>query len=203
MAGRFDLARSELANARSGIGELGFQQASVWMAVFDAMSEMLAGDAAAAERVLEDAERIAIDIGDRWFQSTILVDRAHAVLAQDRAEAAAEVVERIDDVPAPSDMEWRIKRHAARGKLAALRGDADHALHEARTAVALADATEMFTFRADAHRDLAEVASRCGRPAEARAATATALALYDAKENVAAATQLRTRAAVGWIASHQ
>ena len=191
MAGRFELARSDLATAREGIAELGFQQSSVWMAVFDAMAETLAGDAAAAERVLEDAERIAIDIGDRWFQSTILVDRAHAILAQNRPDAAAEAVARIDDVPAPRDMEWRVKRHAARGKLAALQGNPDQALREARAATALADSTEMFTFRADAHRDLAEVATRCHRPEEARAAAATALALYEAKENVAAAAQLQ------------
>ena len=187
MAGRFELARSDLAAARKGIAELGFQQSSIWMAVFDAMAETLAGDAAAAERVLEDAERIAIDIGDRWFQSTILVDRAHAILAQDRPDAAAEAVARIDDVPAPCDMEWRVKRHAARGKLAAIEGDPERALREARAATALADSTEMFTFRADAHRDLAEVATRCHRREEARAAAATALALYEAKENVAAA----------------
>jgi DNA-binding SARP family transcriptional activator len=193
MAGRFELARSELATAREGIAELGFQQSLVWMAVFDAMAETLAGDAAAAERALQDAQRIAIDIGDRWFQSTILVDRAHAVLAQDRPEAAAEAVARIDDVPAPRDMEWRVKRHAARGKLAAVEGDPDRALREARAATALADSTEMFTFRADAHRDLAQVAARSHRPAEARAAAATALALYEAKENVAAAAQLRRR----------
>jgi class 3 adenylate cyclase/tetratricopeptide (TPR) repeat protein len=198
MGGRFELARSELARARGGIAERGFLQSSVWMAVFDAMAEMLAGDAAAAERALEDAERIAIEIGDRWFQSTILVDRAHAILTQDRPSAAAEAVARIDDVPAPSDMEWRVKRHAARGKLAALDGDPDRALREARTAVALVDSTDMFTFRADAHRDLSEVATRCGRHAEARAATAAALVLYETKENVAAAAQLRARVADGW-----
>jgi hypothetical protein len=48
----------------------------------------------------------------------------------------------------------------------------------------------MFTFRADAHRDLAEVAGRCHRQ-EARVAAAAALALYEAKENVAAAAQLQ------------
>ena len=132
MAGRFEVARSELASARSGIAELGFQQSSVWMAVFDAMAEMLVGDAAAAERALDDAERIAVDIGDRWFQSTILVDRAHAVLAQNHRGAAAEAVARIDDVPAPCDMEWLVKRHAARGKLAAIDGNPDQALREAR-----------------------------------------------------------------------
>ncbi len=198
MAGRFELARGELARARGGLAELTLKQASVWMAVFDAQAEMLAGDGAAAERALDDAERIAVEIGDRWFVSTILVDRAHAILAQDRPAAAAEAVARIDDIPAAGDMEWRVKRHAARAKLAAREGDADRALHEARTAAALADPTEMFTFRADAHRDLAEVATRCDRGAEARAATATALALYEAKENVAGAAQLRARAAAGW-----
>jgi Flp pilus assembly protein TadD len=90
-------------------------------------------------------------------------------------------------------MEWVVKRHAARGKLAAREGDLDRALHESRKATAVADGTGMFTFRADAHRDLAEVAARCGRDDEARAATATALTLYEAKENAAAATRLRAR----------
>ena len=77
----FALARDELASARKGLAEMRLKQASVWMAVFDAQAEMLAGDSAAAERALDDAERIAVEIGDRWFESTILVDRAHAVLA--------------------------------------------------------------------------------------------------------------------------
>jgi tetratricopeptide (TPR) repeat protein len=193
MAGRFDVARAELGKARRGLAELGLKQASAWMAVYDAQAEMLAGDGAAAERALDDAERIALDIGDRWFVSTVHVDRAHAMLAQDRPGAAAEAVARIEDVPAHSDMEWVVKRHAARGKLAAREGDLDRALHESRKATAVADGTGMFTFRADAHRDLAEVAARCGRDDEARAATATALTLYEAKENAAAATRLRAR----------
>jgi ATP/maltotriose-dependent transcriptional regulator MalT len=191
MAGRFEPAREELARARRGLAELQLKQISIWMAVWDAQAEMLAGDPAAAEQALDDAERLAVEIGDRWFQSTILVDRAHATLARGNADAAAAAVARIDGVPAGSDMEWQVKRHSARGKLAALEGDSDLALSEARTATALADPTEMFTFRADAYRDLAEVGLRCGRHEEARAATATALALYDAKENGAAAARLR------------
>jgi hypothetical protein len=52
----------------------------------------------------------------------------------------------------------------------------------------------MFLFRADAWRDLAEVAERVGEADEAAAARATALRLYRAKGNVAAARQLATRA---------
>ena len=168
------------------------------MAVFDAMAEMLAGDAAAAELALEDAERIAIEIGDRWFQSTILVDRAHAVLAQNRPSAAAEAVARIDDVPAPTTWSGGSSATRRAGSWRLCRATPSARCSEARRATVLADATEMFTFRADARRDLAEVAARCGRHEEARAATAAALALYEAKENVAAAAQLRARVADGW-----
>jgi hypothetical protein len=48
----------------------------------------------------------------------------------------------------------------------------------------------MFIYRADAWRDLAEVAARVGEAGEAAVARATALRLYRAKGNVAAARQL-------------
>jgi hypothetical protein len=48
----------------------------------------------------------------------------------------------------------------------------------------------LFLFRADAWRDLAEVAHRVGEAEEAAAARATALGFYRAKGNVAAARQL-------------
>ena len=167
------------------------QQASVWMAVYAAMADVLAGDLEAAERALDDAERTALAIGDRWFASTILVDRAHVLLAQESPAAAAAAVKRIESTPVPTDIEWRIKRHAARAKLAARQGDAPHALAEARRATTLADGTEMHAFRADAHRDLADVAWRAGDHEAALNAAAFALRLYEVKENVAAAAQLR------------
>jgi ATP/maltotriose-dependent transcriptional regulator MalT len=176
--------------SRDGLRELGLRQASIWMAVFDAEVRLLAGDPAAAEDALDDAERVAGEIGDHLFQATIRVDRAHALLAQERPADAAEAVARIDDGPAPNDVEWRVKRLAARGKLAAREGRVADALADARAAVALADATEMFIYRCDAWRDLAEVAGRVGETEEAAAARATALRLYRAKGNVAAARPL-------------
>ena len=160
------------------------------MAVFDAEVRLLAGDPASAEDALDDAESVAHEIGDRLFLSTIRVERAHALLAQERPEEAAAAVALIDEGPAPNDLEWRVKRLAARGKLAAREGRAEEALADARAAVALADASEMFLYRADAWRDLAEVAQRVGEAEEAAAARATALGLYRAKGNVAGARRL-------------
>ena len=56
---------------------------------------------------------------------------------------------------------------------------------EARAAVEFAERTEMFLFRADAWRDLAEVAARVGTADEAERARSNALELYRAKGNVA------------------
>jgi len=185
MGGRFGPARLEFARARAGLAELGLGQASVWMAMFDGIIEALAGDFVAAERAFDGAERIAMDIGDRWFHSTIVWERALAVLAQERSAASAEAVARIDEIAAPGDVEWRFKRHLAHAKLAAQEGDADRALSEARLGVTLADSTDHFLFRADAHRYLAEIAARFGNAEEAETELQRALAMYRAKENVA------------------
>lgn len=191
MEGRFEPARVQLARSRAGLGDLGLREASVWMATFAAQVELLAGDPAGAKAALDDAERIAVEIGDRWFLSTILVDRAHVLLAWDESEEEwATAVARIEEVRAPKDTEWLIKRHSARAKLAARGDQAEVALAEARAAVELADESEMFLFRADAWRDLAEVAQRTGAAAEAERARTTALALYRAKGNSAAAERL-------------
>jgi tetratricopeptide (TPR) repeat protein len=190
MAGHFAQARAQLVRSREGLEELGLRQATIWMAIFDAEVRMLAGDPAAAEEALDDAERVAQEIGDHLFQATVRVDRAHALLAQERPADAADAVARIDEGPAPNDLEWRVKRLTARGRLAAREGRGDEALAEVRAAVALADASDMFIYRADAWRDLAEVAERVGESEEAAAARATALRLYRAKGNVAAARQL-------------
>jgi tetratricopeptide (TPR) repeat protein len=190
MAGDFAQARAQLLRSREGLRELGLRQASIWMAVFDAEVRLLAGDAASAEDALDDAARVASEIGDRLFQATIRVERAHVLLAQERLAEAAEAVARIDEGLAPNDLEWRVKRLTARGRLAAREGRAEEALTQARAAVALADSSDMFIYRADAWRDLAEVAERVGDAEEAAAARATALRLYRAKGNVAGARQL-------------
>jgi hypothetical protein len=190
MAGDFALARAKLLRSREGLRELGLRQASIWMAVFDAEVRLLAGDPVAAGDALDDAARVAGEIGDRLFLATIRVERAHVLLAQDRLAEAAAAVASIDEGLAPNDVEWRVKRLTARGRLAAREGRGEAGLAEVRAAVALADASDMFIYRADAWRDLAEVAERVGESEEAAAARATALRLYRAKGNVAAARQL-------------
>ena len=191
MAAQAGEAREGMARSRAGLEELGLHEASAWMALMDAQAEMLAGNPAAAARAAQDTQRITRAIGDRWFLSAALVDYAHAILAQDHLGEAVAAVEAIDTVPAPSDMEWLIKRHTARGKLAARRGDAEGGVTEARQAVELAEPTDLIVYRADAYRVLAHLLLSAGRAREAEEAAERSLELCEAKENVAAASHVR------------
>jgi tetratricopeptide (TPR) repeat protein len=193
MTGRFGEAREAMARARDGLAELGLDATSAYFALLDAMAETVAGDPAAAERAVLDADAIVAESGDRWFRSMVYVDVAHAILAQDRPADAAAAVARIDSVPAPCDPEWSIKRLRARALLAAGQGDHDGALRDARAAVELAADPTLIVFSADAQRTLAEVLRAAGRDGEAAAAAGRALALDEAKSNVAAAAATRER----------
>ncbi len=184
-------AREGMARSRAGLEELGLHEASAWMALMDAQAEMLAGSTATAARAARDTERITRAIGDSWFLSAALVDYAHAILDQDPIDEAVAAVAAIDTVPAPSDMEWLIKRHTARARLAARQGDAERGLAEARQAVELADRTDLIVFRAGAHQVLADLLLSARRPREAEKAAKSSLELCEAKENVAAASQVR------------
>ena len=95
--------------------ELQLGEMTAYLAHLDVIAETLAGDPAAAERAVLDAEAIVSEAGDRRFLSIVHVDHEHAILAQGRHADAAEAIERIETVPAPCDAEWVIKRHAARG----------------------------------------------------------------------------------------
>ena len=76
MAGRFGEAREAMALARDGLAELGLDATSAYFALLDAMAETVAGDPAAAERAVLDAEAIVAESGDRWFGSMVHVDVA-------------------------------------------------------------------------------------------------------------------------------
>ena len=107
-----------------------------------------------------------------------------------RRGAAAEAVAAIDSVPAPNDIEWQVKRHAARGKLAALEGDDRRARRGAR--LRPPSPTRPRCSPSALTRTATSRGGRAvGRREDAGRATATALALYAAKENVAGAAQVR------------
>ena len=191
MMGGYEEARSSMALARAGLAELQLGEMTAYLAHLDVIAHTLAGDLAAAERAVLDAEAIVSEAGDRRFLSIVHVDHAHAILAQGRHADAVEAVERIETVPAPCDAEWVIKRHAARALVAVQAGDHERGLEEARAAVAVADPTGLVVYSANAYRTLAGVLQARGQTEEAATAARRALALDEAKGNAVAAARTR------------
>ena len=191
MVGRSEEARGDMDEARAGFADLRLDLMAAYLALLVALAEMVAGDPVAAERAVRDAEAMVSGPGDRWYQAMVNVDLALTVIAQDRPADAAAVVEQIDEVPAPCDLEWVLKRHAARARVAARAGDLAAALAEAETAAALAEATPLLLVRADVQRTLAEVLRAAGRVDDALAAAGRALALDERKGNLVAAAATR------------
>ena len=83
MLGRYDEARSQMAEASAGLAELQLRGIALYVSLLESVAEMLAGDPAAAERAVRGAEASALESGDRWYQALVHVDLTHAVLAQE------------------------------------------------------------------------------------------------------------------------
>ncbi len=191
MIGRYDEARGEMEHARAGFADLRLDLMAAYLALLVALAEMLAGDPVAAERAVRDAEAMVSGPGDRWYQGMVNVDLAQTIIAQGRDADALAVIAQIDAVPAPCDLEWSIKRHIARARVAARAGDHVAALAEAEAAVATAEPTTLLLVKADAQRALAEAHRAAGAAGDAAAALRQALALDVRKGNLVAAAATR------------
>jgi class 3 adenylate cyclase/tetratricopeptide (TPR) repeat protein len=197
MGGHFDEAWALFAQGREIFEDLGQQLnvAGTSQEFFDIA--MLAGDPAAAEECLRPACEMLESMGEKGFLGTRLGCLAEAVYAQGRFADAEQISERAEAVTAhdPSDLDAQFRWRAVRAKVLAQRGDFNAAESLAREAVSLIAGTQWLNTRAGVAMDLAEVFQLSGRGDEARAAVEEALRLYEAKENLVAATQARARLA--------
>ena len=201
MAGRFDEAREHIRALDQAV-QTDFSLQSRY-AVAEAMER--AGDLASTERELTAVFLALRDARGAGPEARALrVAAALALVLCDQGrwdEAAAYLVygEEVDGDEPVQGKVYSIFRFAARGRLAAQRGEFAEALGLVRQAVEVAERSSWLNFRARVWLALAEVTRAAGRTAEADTAVATALALYEQKGNVAAAARLRAeqRADVG------
>jgi tetratricopeptide (TPR) repeat protein len=181
MTGRVEEARVHIAHSCERLSDLGLIWQLGVQQLLRGHVELFAGDPVASERHMLAAKESFIAIGDRWFLSTALVDLPRPVYAQGRYDDARSLVASIDEVPAPADAEWRIKRQGVHACLLARADRFEDAEDRAREGVAIAAQTDMLWFHADALMDLVEVLRLAGRAREATEAAAEALALYERK----------------------
>jgi DNA-binding SARP family transcriptional activator/tetratricopeptide (TPR) repeat protein len=191
MTGRIEEARGHIEQSCERLLDLGLRWQLGVQELLGGYVELLGGDPVASERYMRAARDSFIAIGDRWFLSTVAVDLPRPVYEQGRYEDARVLVEAIDEVPAPADSEWQVKRRGIRARLLAREGRVEEAERIAREGVAVAAQTDQLWFHADAVIDLADVLRMAGRQEEAAGTAAEALALCERKGNVASAAVAR------------
>jgi class 3 adenylate cyclase/tetratricopeptide (TPR) repeat protein len=198
MQGRFDTARDLIAQARALTRELGLELNLVSrIARPAAYVELLAGDAAAAERELRTACEELERIGELGYVASLAPMLADALYRQERYEEALGLTERwsVERLAVPEDADAQIAGRSVRAKLLARLGDLEEAERLARDATERAARTDYLDLRAKTVAELAEVLRLAGRTEEAAAAVQDAIRLYEQKGNLAAAARLASTSA--------
>ncbi len=192
MQGNVDLAQALKTRAKERLGEFGLQYFAAGTAaqVFGIV-ESLAGDAEAAEAELRSGYEVLTRMGEQSLRSTTAAMLADALWRMGRQDEAWELTEVAKDAGALDDVATQVLWRSVRAKILAARGEGDAALTLAAEAVAQVGHAEGFIFSPDAFIDQAEVLAVTGHGDEALPILRRALALYEAKGNVASAAKTR------------
>jgi tetratricopeptide (TPR) repeat protein len=192
LRGEVDVARAAVTTATDTFGDLGQPITVATACAFIAgFTEMLAGEFAAAERILRDSCDVLEERGEWAAVATRASEVANALCAQGRFAEARQWIETARRHSADDDLGAEFLWRSVLAKLTAEAGDADEAELLAREAVELADRTDALNQRADVRADLAYVLRVAQRSDEAEAAARDAAALYAQKGNVAGAALAR------------
>ncbi|MBI3649413.1 MAG: AAA family ATPase, partial [Actinobacteria bacterium] len=165
--GRFEEARALGRESAAIYEELGLSLALAMSRMYVGISELIAGDAPAAERVLRHVCEALERMGERGRLSTAAAFLARALCAQRRFDEAERWTEISEEAASHDDVVSQAVWRGARAIVLVRRGEEEQALRLAREAVALADQTDFTNMRADALMELADVLRIAGDPAEA------------------------------------
>jgi tetratricopeptide (TPR) repeat protein len=195
--GRFEQARSRVAEAGSVLEELGkgMLLASA-QRLHAGQIELLAGDIAAAEAHFRDGYRRLEALGEQGNLAGLAVYLAAVLHRAGRDEEADVLAAEAARSGNPDDAEVQILWRSTRARIYAAAGNIAEAERLAREAVSIADRTDATSMRADALLTLAEILGRAGAEEDARDAARRASSLYETKGN-----RIGAREARGFLAS--
>jgi DNA-binding SARP family transcriptional activator/tetratricopeptide (TPR) repeat protein len=190
MQGRFEEARELISRGQATLEELGLTvDAAMVPANFLGEVELLAGDPAAAEAALRRGVEALERMGEKAYLAFLATLLAEALYAEERYEDALELARASESAAAQDDVFSQVGWRSTRAKVLARRGAGDEAVRLAREAVALAEQTDSLDLYGKALSALAEVLD--DRPAEAASALASAVAVYEQRENDVLAARAR------------
>jgi class 3 adenylate cyclase/tetratricopeptide (TPR) repeat protein len=194
MQGRFEEAREQLERAAPRVADLGTMIYFAAAAEMSAWVELLAGDAAAAERRELPGYMLLREHGEKAWLATHAATLARIRAELGRLEEAEELTHESERDAATDDHAANIVWRQVRAKVLAARGD-PAAEQLARGAVAIAAKTDALDLRGNALLALGEVLQSGGRLAEADGALREALGVFEQKGNIVSAA--RSRALLG------
>ena len=193
---RFDTARALIARSKALAEELGLEVLRWRVAQQASEIEMLADDAAAAERELRPAHDAFVRMGELGYLATLAPMLADALLAQGKDQDVVELTELAERSAIPEDADAQIRWRLVRAKALSRRGQIDEAERLARDGVAIAARTDFLDVHAEAVAALAEVVGVAGRSEESASLVREAVSLYERKGNVAAVARLTRMSAI-------
>jgi class 3 adenylate cyclase/tetratricopeptide (TPR) repeat protein len=180
--GHFDAARELIRDAKAVLQEIAL---SVWLAgpvaQLSGWIELLAGDAAAADRELRWGYDTLTRLGELSWLSTLAAILAEAVYEQGRHEEAEQLILACEASAGAEDAYSHALLRSVRAKVLAQRGHADEAERLAGEAVALADTTDFLHLRWHTRLSFGEVLQRAGRGAALRQVADAAVAIAKQK----------------------
>jgi class 3 adenylate cyclase/tetratricopeptide (TPR) repeat protein len=183
MVGEFDEARRVAKEGHQKRLELGRRIADAHASQNLGWLELMAGNAAEAERILGKGARDLHAFGSEGAGRLLSSMHAHALYALGRYDEADRAAAEGWD-PQAQDFASNAICASARAMVAARRGAFEDAEKVARGAIALIDEGDFINDQADARMALAEVLQLAGRAPEAVEVVQEALERYRAKGNV-------------------
>jgi len=200
MAGDFDAARALCRASQATFEELHAGIYTSSTSLDAGRVETLAGDDAAAERLLRRDFDALSAIGEKYSLSSIAGVLAHAIERQGRVDEAAEVARIAEELSAPDDVDAQAIWRGAKARVLADRGDYQTAITLAREAVAMRQQVDTLIDQVDALTDLAVVLERAGDAAGSVGALREALAVAGAKGDVVTQRRLEEQLAQAAVA---
>lgn len=191
MTGDFDTARELQRGARQAYLEAGLLASGAAIAMSESEIESRAGDYAAAERVLREGLAVLEEIDERAFRPTMAVVLASVLYEEGRFDEVGEWCEHSRATSGADDLVNFIYIDALTGCLLARAGSADEARTAALSATRQIDGIEHSETEVKTLRYVSEVFALTGDRDQAREHLERALAIADAKGDVALAVRVR------------
>jgi tetratricopeptide (TPR) repeat protein len=191
MSGDFDAARQLAADGRVELLELGQAYHYAGLAQPTAIIELLADDAAAAERILREAHQLLTDAGERGYFSTAAALLGLAVVRQGRYDEGDRLADESREAGSDDDVITHIYWRTVKAQVLAARGDQDGARSLAAEALELTKQTDDSLDVPMVALELIDVFA----PESLTEVLEWGLREADAKGNVVSATRIREKLA--------